>query len=78
MVMRVSARASGRAGARVDAVAEPDVLAPVHAVEAELERIVELPRVAVGGAVQDEDAGARGEVDLAHRHRAPSTAGTRP
>ena len=59
MVMRGLRPRQRCAGARVDAVAEADVLTAVHAVEAELERVVELPRVAVGGAVQHEHAGAR-------------------
>ena len=67
-----------RTGARVDAVAEPDVLAAVHAVEAELERVVELARVAVGGAVQHEHAGARRAGRPRPPSPAPSTAGTRP
>ncbi len=40
-----------RAGAGVDAEAEPEVLAAVHTVEAELGRVLELARVAVRGAV---------------------------
>ncbi len=56
-----------RARAGVDAEPEPEVLAAVHPVEAELVRIVELPRVVVRGAVEHHHGGAGREVDAADR-----------
>src|SRR5207244_2252110 len=55
-----------RAGARVDAEPEPDVLASVRSVEAELVRGVELAWVSVRGARHDENARPRRDVDSAH------------
>ena len=68
MVMRASAR-GGRADGRADAVPEPDVVATVRAIEAELVRVLELSRVTVRGAVHQEDDCAGREIDTADRHR---------
>ena len=54
-----------RAGARVGAVAERDVLAGVGAVDVELVGVLEAARVAVRGAVEHHHRRARGDVDAA-------------
>ena len=65
--MRASAARERCARAGVDAEPEPEVLAAVHPVEAELVGIVELPRVVVRGAVEHHHRGAGREVDTADR-----------
>ena len=67
-----------RAGARVDAVSEREVLARVGAVDVELGGVVEVARIAVRGAVEHHHGRARRDVDAADRRRRRVTAGSRP
>ena len=53
----------------MDAEPEPEVLAAVHPVEADLVRVLELPRVVVRGAVEHHHGGARRQVDAADSRR---------
>ena len=57
------------AGTGVDAEPEPEVLTAVHTVEAELVRVVELPRVVVRGSVEHHHGRAGRQVDAADRRR---------
>ena len=67
----------GRTDTRVDAEPEPEVMAAVGAVEAELGRRLEVARVAVRGAVVHHHGRARREVDAADRRGEHVRAGTR-
>ena len=57
------------AGARVGTASEGDVTLHVLAVDAELGRALEAPRIAVGGTVEQHHRRARGDVDTADRGR---------
>ena len=65
-----------RAGARVDAVPEADVLAGVRPVDVELVRVLEHPRVAVAGTGGEHDRAAGGDVDAGERRCGRGPSGT--